>query len=55
MIATSRVFTKIATDRLSYLSAICPQVAEKSRNGRMKRPAMRFTTSAGLTVEFAAA
>ena len=28
--------------RFSYLSAICPAVAEKSRNGRMKSACARF-------------
>ena len=39
----SNTFTRRISEDFSYLSAICPAVAENSMNGRTKRPAARFT------------
>ena len=50
MIAISRVFTKRISRDFSSLSASCPDVAEKRTKGRMKIPAIRFTTSFGSSV-----
>jgi len=47
MIPTSSSFVSRASMALSYLSASCPAVAEKKKNGRMNSPAARLARISG--------
>jgi hypothetical protein len=47
MMTISSSLTSRASFALSYLSASCPAVAEKRKNGRMKIPAARLVNTSG--------
>ena len=50
MITISSTFEMRASFALSYLSANCPEVAEKRKNGRMKMPPARLVSTSGASV-----